>query len=233
VRELCIACLSADPARRPAAEDAAEVLRAASAQAPATAVMPAVPAAAARPAGPAGYAVGSARLPHPPTMIDYNLSAPADAPVAGRRGQPMLFVLGGAVAVLVLALVVVTVALLIRPTTSGSAQPPPASSAVTGVPSTSPSAAAPAPTATAPDAIADALQQVIATAQDSGQIDSDTADNLLTQVNDLRDAHGSKRVGERAQQLQQRIGQLVSDQKIDQSTADQLTTLLQPLVPTG
>jgi serine/threonine-protein kinase len=234
VRELCLACLSADPAMRPAAEEAARVLGAAAGHAPATAVMPAVPAgAAAGPAVPAGYAVGSARLPHPPTMIDYNLSGPADAPVTRRRGQPLLFALLGAVAVLVLALVVLTAALLTRPTTSGSAQPPPASGAVTGVPSTSPTAAAPVPTATTPDAIADALQQVITTAQDSGQIDSDSADSLLGQINNLRDAHGSKRVGERAQQLQHAIGQLVSDQKIDQSTADQLTTLLQPLISTG
>jgi hypothetical protein len=145
----------------------------------------------------------------------------------------LLFALLGAVGVLVLALVVLTAALLSRPTTSGSAQPPPASSAATGLPSTSPSAAAPVPTATTPDAIADGLQQVIATAQASGQIDSDTADSLLGQVNNLRDAHGPKRIGERAQQLQQTIGELVGDQKIDQSTADQLTTLLQPLLPTG
>jgi hypothetical protein len=164
-------------------------------------------------------------------MIDYDLSAPAAVPVTRRRGQPLLVALVGAVGVLVLALVVLTAALLSRPTTSGSAQPPPASSAVTGAPSTSPTDAAPVPTATTPDAIADALQETITAAQGSGQIDSDTAQSLLGQVDDLRNAHG-KRVSQRAAQLQHTIGQLVDDQKLDQSTADQLTTLLQPLVDT-
>jgi hypothetical protein len=85
------------------------------------------------------------------------------------------------------------------------------------------------PTATTADAIADALDAAISSAQTSGQINSDAAQSLLGNVNDLRDARGGKRTRERAQELQHTIGGLVDDGKLDQSIADQLTALLQPL----
>jgi serine/threonine-protein kinase len=127
VRRLCMDCMSADPAQRPTAEEAARGLAAAVGRRPPVttalptdvgAPPPATPAQPPAAQGPrAGYAVGSAPLPHPATTV-----APAEADfdvepggVAGRRRpRSVLGVLVGAVVVLGLALAVVTAMLLGR-----------------------------------------------------------------------------------------------------------------------
>ena len=243
VRQLCMACLSPDPALRPTAEDAARVLGVAAGQTPVPATVPPAPAAPTSKSAPAtvsgppaAFAVGSAPLPHPPTMIDYpGQASTGDSPTRG-RGRPLVIGLVATVVVLALALTLVSLALLSRgPATDGGSQVAPPPGAVTGTASAPPSSAAPAPvpTATTADAIADALVAAITGAQASGQIDSDSAQSLLGNVNDLRNAHGGKRTRERAQQLQHTIGQLVADGKLDQSVGTQLTTLLQPLIGEG
>jgi eukaryotic-like serine/threonine-protein kinase len=245
VRRLCLACLSPDPALRPTAEEAAKVLDAAAGRPPVVDTAPgrppvpaATPAAAPTMSGPpAGFAVGSAPLPHPPTMVDYHDQAPVGDLPARTRGRPLVMGLVATVVVLALALTLVSLALLSRhpATDAGTGAGASPSSAVTGTvsPPASSAAPAPVPTATTADAIADALVAAITSAQASGQIDSDAAHSLLGNVNDLRDAHGGKRIRERAQQLQHTIGELVANGKLDQSVGAQLTTLLQPLVGEG
>jgi serine/threonine-protein kinase len=237
VRRLCLACLSPDPALRPTAEDAARLLGAAAGQPPVTATTPAKPAApTTTPNPPASFAVGSAPLPHPPTMIDYHAQAPTGDSPTRRRGRPLVVGLAAAVVALALALMVVSLALLSRrpATDAGTHAAAPPSSAVTAPPRpASPAAPTPIPTATTADAIADALSAAITGAQASGQIDPDAAHSLLGTVDDLRDAHGGKKTRERAQELQHTIGGLVADGKLDQSVGGQLTMLLQPLADNG
>ena len=257
VRRLCLACLSPDPALRPTAEEAARVLGATAGRQPvvdaaagqpgvidAAAGRPPVPAATPAASGaptmsgpPAGFAVGSAPLPHPPTMIDYHDPAPVGGLPARTRGRPLVVGLAATVVVLALALALLSLALLSHhPATdarTGAAAPTSGAATGTASPPASPTAPAPVPTATTADAIADALAATITNAQASGQIDSDGANSLLGDVNNLRDAHGGKRTRERAQELQHRIDELVADGKLDQSVGDQLTTLLQPLVGEG
>ncbi len=247
VRRLCLACLSPDPTLRPTAEEAAGVLGAAADQPkvvgaaagtlPVPVTTPAASAAPTMSGPPAGFVVGSAPLPHPPTMIDYHDPAPAGDLPARTRGRPLIVGLLATVVVLALALIGVSLALLSgHPAThAGSGPLASPSSAVAATPSQplSPTAPVPEPTATTADAIADALAGAITSAQAAGQLDSGGAHTLLGEVNNLRDAHGGKRTRERAQELQHSIGTLVADGKLDQSVGAQLTALLQPLLDGG
>jgi serine/threonine-protein kinase len=244
VRRLCMACLSADPSERPTAEDVAQGLAIAADHPPAgTAVLPTVVAdpPSATPAARVGYAVGSASLPHPPTMIDPGASPQVEAGTAVRdhKARPLLVGLISALVVLGVALVLVSVILLSRPATPNAqpARSPTVTTAVTATtaPPKSPSArpSSPAPTATTVQAIADALDASIADALAAGRIGAGTAGSLDDKVNNLRRSHGQKKVRDQAQELQQTINELLADGNLDLQTAGQLTALLQPLTGNG
>jgi hypothetical protein len=233
VSRVCLACLSRNPADRPTAEDVAHTLATAVGPPTATAAIPVTTAEPAATTRPAGYAVGSARLPHPPTMIDpWVPTPPVDAdPTTRRVPRPLLIALVSAVAVLGLALAVLAAMVSHPPGRNAQALPP--SPATTAAPPASTAAASsvPIPSATTAPAIADALDAVIADALASGRIAADTAARLRDKVDSLRRSHGQKRVREHARELQKTINELVADGKLDQQTAAQLTDLLQPLTP--
>src|SRR5258705_3140186 len=176
-----------------------------------------------------GYAVGSAPVPHPPTMIEPGmpqLGVEPDALTARRMPRPLLGGLVGAVVVLGVALTIVTAMLLSR-TADKTAQPaqsgPPTQIASAGYPSVTASAI---PTASTAQAIADQLDATIADALAAGRIDSDAADQLRDKLNDLRRDAGRGKARKTAQDLQKKINELHDDGQLDDHTADQLTTLL-------
>jgi serine/threonine-protein kinase len=234
VRRLCSSCLSRDPAERPTADQVAHTLASAAGQPIPTPDRHAL-VAAPRPVSPSGaaYAVGSAKLPHPPTMIDPGTSAlPVlpNLPRARRMPPPLLLGLVSAILVLGLAL---GIALATRPSgaTGQTAQPPASSTApATSAPPVSPT---PTPTATTAQAIADELDTTIASALAAGRIDSDAANSLQDKVKDIRESHNQHKVSQNAQEMQNRIDEFLRDGNIDQQTADELTTALQPLIATN
>src|SRR5262249_45090977 len=95
---------------------------------------------------PAAFAIGSAPLPHPPTMIDYHDQAAAPGPPTRTRGRPLVVGLVATVVILALALTVVSLALLSRrPATDAGGQAAPPPSAGTATPSAPASANSPTP----------------------------------------------------------------------------------------
>jgi serine/threonine protein kinase len=236
IRRLCSACRSHDPGQRPTAEQVAQTL--AGAAGPLIATSDQHTAVEKRPVPPAGatYAVGSASVRHhPPTMIDHGMLAPPEAPhLAQPRpiSRPVLLGLIGAILVLGLALVI---AMANRPTSAPrqTGQPAaPATVRTTPAPPVSPTPT-PTPTATTPSAIADELDATIAAALAAGRIDSDAAKSLQDKVKDLRESHNQHKAGKSADEVQERVDELLGDGKIDQQTADQLATALQPLLVTN
>jgi serine/threonine-protein kinase len=182
------------------------------------------------PAPAAGYAVGSAPLPHPRTMIEpvTALGDPPDAVPPGRLPRRLLIGLVAAVVVLGLALALVTAALLSgnggRTAGSGpgstTASPP-----VSAAPSTSV-----IPSPTSGGTVVDQLDQAISDALAAGRISGDTADKLRDQLNNLRDDAGRGRVRKAAQAMKKTIDELLNDGEIDPGTADQLNGLLDALI---
>jgi eukaryotic-like serine/threonine-protein kinase len=238
VARLCLASLDPDPAARPAAAELAAGLAAAvnaaavnqPVDAPGrptdgTAVLPPV---AAPPPDP-GYAVGSAPLPHPPTLIepaavDYR-AEPVPPPRHDSR-RLLLFGLLAVVAVLVLALAAVTSALLSDNARHNAGSGPGPSSAA----SPSPPAQTPSPTASA--SVIDQLNQTVNDALAAGRIDADAAQRLrdgIRNLNGSNQGHGHKQ----AQSMRKTIDDLVHDGRLDQATADQLNALLDSLPNNG
>jgi len=234
VRRLCSSCLSRDPGERPTAEQVAQTLaRAAGQPIPAADQHTVVDAPRPVPLPGAAYAVGSAKLPHPPTMIDSGTSAlPVlpDLEHPRRMPRPLLLGLIGAIVVLGLALVI---AITTRPSSApGQTAQPPASSAVPTA-TTTPASPTPTPTATTAEGIAEELDTIIAAGLAAGRIDSDVAGSLQDEVKNIRESRNQRKLRQNAQEMQKKIDELVGDGKIDQQTADQLTTALQPLIATN
>ncbi|KXK59104.1 serine/threonine protein kinase [Micromonospora rosaria] len=244
---LTLACLAADPARRPSAARVAARLGAGRPVDPPTTSVPVV-------------GTSTAQLPvvsghdQPPTLVDREPSAPAastGAPlltaapgtVSGRarRGQPGRgLVAAGVVGVLVLLAGVMGV-LAAR---SGSEQPPvaeaadlagPSAAPTSAPPSPSPSASPtprrPAPATTAPDlpgtarAVITEFLAVLVRAQIQGDVDGRTAEDLrkrLTQVV----ASKPKDVDKRVADLTKRIGREVDRERLGEDTADKLRDLV-------
>jgi serine/threonine-protein kinase len=234
VARLCLASLDPDPAERPTAAELTAGLAAASG-APTDVATNANLGAAIPPtlAPAAGYAVGSAPLPHPATLIE---PAPAlddrTAAVPPRRApRRMLIGLVAAVAVLGLALAVVTSALLSD--NSGRTATPATGSSTTA--SASPQASPPpqTPTPTAGGTILDQLNQTVTAALATGRIDADAAEKLRDQLDNLRDAGGQGRIRKQVQAVKRTIDELLNDEKIDRAVADQLTTQLDALSNNG
>ena len=245
VARLCMACLAPVPADRPTADELANGLAGELAKVPgppssstaqqlaataghsSTAVLPA----ATNPAR-TGYSIGSARLPHPATMIEPAsvLIGPPEPPPSRRSTRPLVYGLVAAVVVLALALAGVTGALLSggRPTAS----PTPTSGPIASPPASSPSPSA-APSATSATAIVDQLEQTITDALAAGSIDGDAAQQLRDKLNNLSDHLGEGRAQRQIQDLTTTIGHLLDDGNIDQTTANELTTLLGMLDESG
>ncbi len=236
VARLCLSCLDPDPADRPTADDLAAGLAATAAQQPggtaahqpaATTVLPMVG------AGPPAdrYAVGSAPLPHPPTLIEpaADPTGPSEAAPRARSPRPLLLGLIGAVVLLVFALVAVTTALLSSPAWRTAA---PGTSAAAPPPSPLTSSSSSSPSSTS-GTVVDQLDQAITDAVAAGQIDPDAAQRLRDKLQDLRDGIGRGRARKQAQELKKTISELLDDEKIDQATADHLTTLLDSYLGSG
>jgi serine/threonine-protein kinase len=231
VRRLCSSCLSRDARERPTAEQVAQTLARAAGQP--------IPAAdhhtlvnAPRPVPPpgAGYAIGSAKLPHPPTMIDSGTSAlPVlpDLEHPRRMSRPLLLGLIGAIVVLGLALVLVVTN---WPSSAPGQTGQPAASSTFPTATTPPASPIPTPTATTAQGIADELDTIIAAGLAAGRIDSDVANSLQDEVKNIRESRNQRKLRQNAQELQKKINELVHDGKIDRQTADQLTAALQPLI---
>jgi len=232
VARLCLACLDPDPAERPAAAELAAGLAAAVNQpdtpgqpSDGTAVLPPV---GAPPPDP-GYAVGSAPLPHPPTLIepaavDYR-TEPVPPPRHDSR-RLLLFGLLAVVAVLVLALAAVTSALLSDNARHNAAPGSGPSSAA------SPSAPVQTPSPTASASVIEQLNRTVNDALAAGRIDADAAGRLRDGIRNLdgpNQGHGHKQ----AQSMRKTIDDLVHDGRLDQGTADQLNALLDSLPNNG
>ncbi|NJP34474.1 serine/threonine-protein kinase [Micromonospora thermarum] len=222
VAQLTLACLAADPARRPTAAQVAAHLRAtrpASSPAnPPTAVLPAV--AAPTPA-------------HAPTLVDRRPATPDGArpwsPVptrapARRSDRPVAALVAAG-----LALVVATVAVLVlgnrgdRAPTAGPSVPVEAPSS-----SPAPSTAAP-PTTVGPAPVglrevAAEFAAVLALAVAQGDVDRKTAEQLGKDLVDL--SRRPRDRAERVEKLRERLDEAVQDGKLDPTVASQLDALL-------
>jgi serine/threonine-protein kinase len=237
VARLCLASLGPDPAERPTAAELATGLAAASG-APIDAVTQATLGTAILPplaphAPAAEFAVGSAPLPHPATLIQ-PAAGLDDRPAAvppQRASRRLLIGLVAAVVVLGLALAVVTSALL-SDNSGRTATPAPGSP--TTAPASPPASPPPqTPTPTASGTIFDQLNQTLTAALAAGRIDADAAEKLRDQLNNLRDAGGQGRIRKQVQAVKRTIDELLTNEKIDRAIADQLNTQLDSLIGNG
>jgi eukaryotic-like serine/threonine-protein kinase len=234
IARLCLACLDPDPAERPAAAEMAAALAAAAGQPVDTSRQPpdgtaVLPPVAAPPPG-AEYAVGSAPLPHPPTLIEPAIVADYQPEAVPPRhdSRRLLFGLLAVVAALVLALAAVTSALLSDNSRHNAAPGPGSSSGASAAPS--PPAQTPSPASSAP--VIDQLNQTVTDALTAGRIDSDTAKKLRDDISNLSGS-GQGKVRKQVQSMKRTIDELVHDDKLDQATADRLNTLLDSLNNNG
>jgi serine/threonine-protein kinase len=212
VRRICLACLSPDPDDRPTAEEVAAGLSAVAAVAAAP-----QPHGATVQVSSAERVVATAPLPHRPTLVEL---PPAEE--VRRPPRAMLAGLLTAVAVLGLALVVVLTMLLSR-TPARNAEP-------ARTPSSAPASVPASPAATPTGTVFDQLEAVIAGALAAGRIEQDAADELQERLADLRDERGGGRVRKAARDFVEKVDKLREDDKLDQQTANQLRTLVQPLL---
>ncbi|QGN49117.1 serine/threonine-protein kinase [Micromonospora sp. WMMD558] len=223
VARLTLACLAADPARRPTAAQLAAHLRATRPAAPPanppTAILPSV--AASTPA-------------HAPTLVDRRPAtpdgagprppAPTRAP-ARRSDRPVAALVAAG-----LALVVATVAALVlgdrgdQAPTAGRSVPVEAPSSS---PAPRPSTAAPTTAGPAPvnlREVAAEFAAVLALAVAQGDVDRKTAEQL---GRDLVELGGRPRDrAERVEKLRERLDKAVEDGKLDPTVAAQLDALL-------
>jgi serine/threonine-protein kinase len=231
VSRLCLACVAPDPDDRPIAEELASGLAAASPTPLGTATLPSAPA---RPAE-SGYAVGSAPLPRPATVIE-PAAAVADPPAAAPSPpsrRPLLFVLVSAVVVVGFVLALVAAALLSGGAGHRTAQANAPSATETATAPTSEPPESPAASGASASSIVDQLDQTISDALAAGHLDAATAQLLRDKINELRGTAGRGRARKQEQALKKTISGLVSDGKLDQGTADRLTALLDALVGAG
>jgi hypothetical protein len=124
-------------------------------------------------------------------------------------------------------LVLVLVAVSLRSGDSGTAGSSANTPSATASSAQSPT---PSPDPTTPQEILAQMDAVIGQALAAGGIEADSADSLRQKINDLRDHLDRGKLDKRARDLQRLIDELRSHSKIDASTADQLTTLLRPLI---
>jgi serine/threonine-protein kinase len=204
-----------------------------------------------------GYAPGAARVPAArtavegyPAMRGYPATSVAGYPATSvapersvaPRSRFALVGVAAVIAVIALILVLHAVSTGGTPQAVASNTPPP----VTTAPSTPPATPSSAPpTATDPNTIINELNAAIDNAVATGRIDNDAASSLRDRVNEISKSlgrgggdgndngdgggRGNKHLGSKVGDFQQQVGQLLADGKIDQQTAAQLTSIVQPL----
>jgi hypothetical protein len=244
VARLIISCLAAAPADRPTARSVATELAVAAGMPDPGAVLddgtmalPMVADGAVAPERNRG-ALGSARPPSAPTMIDKNWAASTgdgDAPPRGPSRSLVLVGLIGTVVAAGLAWAVVA-AMVNSGNPVGTVRATP--SYATTAPSPTPTGGQPSAAGSSWDDILAELDRVIADAAATGALDGDAAKKLSDKVDELRvpDGNGKGKQRKRAEELRKRIDSLQSeidqlrdDGKIDDQTAEHLTTLAQSL----
>ncbi|MEV4492911.1 protein kinase [Micromonospora coxensis] len=218
--ELTMACLAADPARRPTAAQLAGRFGAAPAADPPTALLPTVPAAA-----------------HPPTLIDR--SAATARPVgtvvppvpAARRSNRALGVLVAAGVALLVGLVGV-----LAVDGDGPERRTPAAPALT-TPAPEPTTVdAPPPTTSAPSRderpaprtarqLAAEIAALLDRAEAAGDVDPATAEDLRDRLSGLEEGKPKDRV-KRLRELAGKLAEAVEKDRIDDETAADLRDLL-------
>jgi serine/threonine-protein kinase len=240
VAALCLACLSPDPAARPGAEQVSRELARVVGAPDLTAALPTgsgVPTVAV----PRRFAVGSAPLPYPPTMID---GAMGGRPAAAGRRWLLPASVAGVVALIGVLLLVAS----LWPGGSGGRQADGGTAgAVTAAPEPSESEAALAPREQPvrtdqpdPRDVVTALELAITDALATGAIDGDGAKDLRAKLDDTRKqlivakpTERAEKVRDKAEDLLEKIDDLREDGEIDPATADHLVSLLQPLLHLG
>ncbi|MFS8520088.1 MAG: protein kinase [Micromonosporaceae bacterium] len=244
VGDLVAACLSPDPGRRPSAERLAAELAAAldrrptfpataipTAALPAATVPAGAPAAATVPAGPlpaavpTRYAVGSARLPPPPTRVDH-----AAPPAATGAGRGRLLVAGVGAAAVVLALLAVVVAsALPDPADTGPVVAPTAPAATAPPAATPRPVAPPAPPPRPRDRALEDLRNLL-DGRLPGAVSPDAAEDLRDRLADVVEELAERKespqraahVRDRLDDLLEEIDQLEDDGELPPGWADRL-----------
>ncbi|MEV0158085.1 protein kinase [Micromonospora sp. NPDC050686] len=225
VATLTLACLSADPGRRPTAAHLAERFGAVPAVDPPTTALP----------------VATRAVAHPPTMID-RPAAPvrpaAPAPPADRRGNRLLGVLVAAGLALLVALVGLFTLDTDPPPQVAPTTPPaggaPADRPSTQAPSPTPERTTTAPSSPPPDVrqvpvslrqVAAAFSSLLDRAEAAGAVDPDTAEDLRDKLADL-DRGKPKDRGKRIDELRKKVTEAAEKDELDAGTADNLLRLL-------
>ncbi|MEV6377148.1 serine/threonine-protein kinase [Micromonospora musae] len=232
--DLILACLAADPGRRPTAAQLATRLRADAGDPPTEVrATPADPATAVLRPRPAGRAtVASAQAP---TLIDGRPAAPRHpVPAPRRRSRSPLTAIAAAALVLVFA---VGVLLALdddrgNPSAAGTANVTPHSPSSPAAPKPpSPSKSPPAPTTEAPGPLdlrqlATEFVALLVKAQAQGQVDRRTADDLRDELTDLVRGKPKDRA-KHVQKLRERVAEAAEREELSSGTADRLDDLLE------
>ncbi|MET8230576.1 serine/threonine-protein kinase [Micromonospora sp. NPDC005298] len=229
VAELTLACLSADPARRPSAAHLARRFGAGQPVEPPTELL---------------------RIPssaHPPTLIDRSAARPQPVPVQApprrRSRRPAAVLVAAGLAALVGGGVLLADNLdsperpgqVAAPAPSDTPSPKPSTRSPSPTPTTPPSSRPPAPSSAAPSTVGQqvpvSLRQVtneftaaLAEAQARGEIDRRTAEDLRDDLADV-----NRRSRDRAKHLadlRERIADLVDRDRLSARTAAHLDELL-------
>ncbi|MFC0506962.1 serine/threonine-protein kinase [Micromonospora costi] len=229
IADLTLACLAADPARRPTAAQLATRFGAVGPADPPTTVVPP------RPAGRAAVAP-----PQPPTLVDRAPVTPRPAVVPRRPRRRSR----GPIAALVAAGLVLLVGLgvmlnlgdqgggtpSVAGPTTGTWTPPPSTAAPDTPPPTS---AAPSPTTAEPGPIS--LQQlatqfvaILAQAQAQDEIDRRTVEDLRNDLTDLFRGKPKDR-DKRVEDLRERIAEAVERDRLSSDVGERLDDLLDRL----
>ncbi|WP_435125584.1 protein kinase domain-containing protein [Micromonospora tulbaghiae] len=223
IAELTLACLAADPARRPTAAQLANRFATGQPADPPTAILPTVPAGTARP--PAG---------HPPTLIDRSLVTPLVPPTlpASPSGysKRLFTVLIAAGLALVVGLVG-TLALGDEPDTRPVAEPvvaAPIDQPASAASGTSSGPASSPPTKLTPVSLrqlATELAAIIDNAESRNEIDPETADDLRDKLAGLNRGKPKDRA-KRIRELRERVAEAAERGRISADTATRLQDLL-------
>ncbi|SCF15478.1 serine/threonine protein kinase [Micromonospora coriariae] len=229
IAELTVACLAADPARRPTAAQLATRFGAGQPVEPPTELLRILP---------------TAHSAHPPTLIDRSAARPHPAPIGAgphqRRSRRPLAVLTAAGLAALIGIGALLTQGLRSPDSPGSAQGvnPPASTAPAPTPTTQ-SPTPPAPSSPPSSAVPSTVGQqmpitlrevsaefaaVLAQAQARDDIDRKTAEDLRDDLADLN--RRSKDRARRVADLRERIAELVDRERLPARTGAQLDALL-------
>ncbi|MFI6824101.1 serine/threonine-protein kinase [Micromonospora sp. NPDC050187] len=254
VDRLVMACLAADPARRPAAADVATRLGAGRPTHPPTTVLPTLssppapvappPTLVARPRPPAARTLvgppptpGYAGRATDPTRVAPRPPGAVPRPRSNRRIGVLvaagLALLVGLVGVRALGEDQAGRSTTGRTATGAQADPVPSPTASTGAPRTTrpvPTPARPRPTTLRE--LADEFEAVIDEAEARGAVDARTAERLRDTVGKLASGKSKDRT-KRLRELRERLGDAAQRQQIDGVTVARLLTMLERFPVTG